>query len=87
MQNYENAVNQISPGRLQHIAQVLQVTPPFFFEGLPVSTEVASSPFPDYVNELLATRNGLDLIAALSLIENRNMRRAIVDFVEQIEPE
>jgi DNA-binding XRE family transcriptional regulator len=35
LQKYENGVNRIGPGRLQHIAQVLQVTSPFFFEGLP----------------------------------------------------
>jgi transcriptional regulator with XRE-family HTH domain len=62
MQKYEKGVNRISPSRLQHIAQVLQVTPPFFFEGLPDSTKGVASPFPDYLNELLATRDGLELI-------------------------
>jgi hypothetical protein len=63
---------------------VLQATPPFFFEGLPDSTKEVGSPFPDYLNELLATRDGLELIKAFTLIENRSLRRAIVELVEQI---
>jgi transcriptional regulator with XRE-family HTH domain len=87
MQKYEKGVNRISSSRLQQLAQVLQVTPPFFFEGLQDSTTEVANPVPDYVNDLLATRDGLELVKAFSQITDRNMRRAIVELVEQIEPE
>jgi hypothetical protein len=47
----------------------------------------ASELISDYVQDFLATRDGLELAKAFSRIENRDMRRAIVEPVEQIVPE
>ena len=60
MQKYENGRNRISASRLQHISQILQVPVAFFFEdasGVDGAAEV-----PSYVNEFLATADGLLLL-------------------------
>jgi transcriptional regulator with XRE-family HTH domain len=87
MYKCEKGLNRIGASRLQHIAQILEVPVSFFFKGAPVSTKEAASQVLDYTKEFLATRDGLELAKAFSRIENRNMRRAIVDLVEQIVPE
>jgi hypothetical protein len=56
------------------------------FDGIDGVNDVSVS-VPGYITELLATKEGLELVKAFSRIKNRNLRRAIVDLVEQIEPE
>jgi transcriptional regulator with XRE-family HTH domain len=91
VQKYEKGSNRISASRLQHISQILQVQVPFFFEGAPVpagvapmAVEKADAPSPAYVSDFLATAQGLDLVKAFARIENRKLRRAIVQLVEEI---
>ena len=64
---------------------------PFFFEGTPAAASVvpaagdtADAPSPDYVSDFLATSAGLELVKAFMCIENRKLRRAIVELVEGI---
>ena len=84
LQKYEAGTNKISASRLQHLAQILGVPVTFFFqEGLDMTIE-APDPTADYVHDFLSTRDGLELAKAFSRIDNRNMRRAIVELVEQI---
>jgi transcriptional regulator with XRE-family HTH domain len=87
VQKYENGKNRISASRLQHLAQILDVQVPFFFDGAPGSTKDVADLIPDYVTNFLAMRDGLDLVKAFSRIPNASTRRAIVELVEQIEPE
>jgi transcriptional regulator with XRE-family HTH domain len=87
VQKYENGVNRISASRLQHLAQILDAPVPFFFDGAPEETKDVSDPISDYVNDFLATRDGLDLAKAFSRIPSRHTRRAIVGLVDQIVPE
>ena len=90
IQKYEKGANRISASRLQHISQILQVPVPFFFEGAPAAAgiapaaEKADAPSPAYVSDFLATSQGLDLVKAFAHIEDRKLRRAIVELVEQI---
>jgi transcriptional regulator with XRE-family HTH domain len=91
VQKYEKGSNRISASRLQHISQILQVQVPFFFEGAPAAAGIASmavekadAPSPAYVSDFLATAQGLDLVKAFARIENRKLRRAIVELVEEI---
>jgi transcriptional regulator with XRE-family HTH domain len=86
VQKYENGVNRISASRLQHLSQILEVTPPYFFDGAPEATSEVPI-VSDYVADFLSTRDGLDLAKAFSRIPSRHTRRAIVELVEQIEPE
>jgi transcriptional regulator with XRE-family HTH domain len=80
--------NRIGAGRLQHIAQILQVPVTFFFEGAPhvrgKHHAQTDAPSPQYVTDYLATPDGLHLTKAFTQIPNANLRRSIVNLVEQI---
>jgi transcriptional regulator with XRE-family HTH domain len=81
VQKYEKGKNRVSASRLQHISQVLQVPVPFFFEGAPGGAEGAAG-VPSYVNEFLASSDGIALVKAFTRIENAKLRRLIVHVVE-----
>jgi transcriptional regulator with XRE-family HTH domain len=81
IQKYEKGVNRISASKLQHISQILQVPVPFFFEGAPGGVE-GTAESPSYVNEFLATSDGLALAKSFMRIENSKLRRLIVHLVE-----
>ncbi len=94
IQKYEKGRNRVSASRLQHISQILQVPVPFFFEGAPAASGVrpaargtADAPSFTYVTDFLATSDGLALMKAFMCVEDRKLRRAIVQLVEQITPE
>jgi transcriptional regulator with XRE-family HTH domain len=85
VQKYEKGTNRISAGRLQRIAQVLQVPISYFFENIPISG--AQSTAGAAVSELLesaATTDTLALIDAYTKIGAPNVRRYIVCLVEEI---
>jgi len=86
IQKYEKGTNRIAASRLQHLAQILQVSPAFFFDGAPgqkAMDDSASSP--DFVSDFLATSDGLALVKAFSrLTHDNNMRRRIVALVEEL---
>ena len=81
VQKYEKGMNRISASRLQHMSQILQVPVPFFFEGAPGGADGAPG-VPTYVNEFLATSDGVALTKAFMRIENAKLRRLIVGIVE-----
>ena len=81
VQKYEKGMNRISASRLQHMSQILQVPVPFFFEGAPGGVEGAPG-VPTYVNEFLATSDGVALTKAFMRIANAKLRRLIVGIVE-----
>jgi transcriptional regulator with XRE-family HTH domain len=86
VQKYEKGMNRVGAGRLQQIAHILQVPASFFFEtaspdppSVPQDKSLAS------LNDFMATRDGLTLAKSFMRIDNINLRRRIVDLVEQIE--
>lgn len=88
VQKYENGSNRISASRLQHIANMLDVSVSFFFEGAPTGdlpqggfSDAASSA---YVSDFLATGEGVRLMKAFVRLKNARMRRRIVDLVEAL---
>jgi transcriptional regulator with XRE-family HTH domain len=88
VQKYEKGTNRIGGSRLQHISQILQVPPAFFFEGAPQvyghhHAEIAG-PSSQFVSDYLATPDGLDLAKAFMQIPHLKLRRAIVNLVEQL---
>lgn len=89
VQKYEKGANRIGASRLRHISQILQVPVPFFFDGMPgqsgAAVEIADSDL--YVNDFLATSDGLALVKAFMGIQDPKLRRAIVGLVQQITPE
>ena len=88
VQKYEKGANRIGGSRLQHISQILQVPPAFFFEGVPQARDEhhaqTDTPSPQYVSDYLATPDGLHLTKAFMQIPDPKLRRAIVNLVEQI---
>jgi transcriptional regulator with XRE-family HTH domain len=88
VQKYEIGVNRISASRLHQMANVLQVPVLFFFDGLPTnsggSKGRAAGLLLTYVDDFLATADGLSLVKAFMQIENRKLRTAIVDLIERV---
>jgi transcriptional regulator with XRE-family HTH domain len=90
VQKYEKGTNRIGASRLQHIANILQVPVPFFFEGAPnvpghhAPPGMAEAPSPAYVSDFLSTSDGLALTKAFMRIKSAKLRRRIVDLVEEI---
>ena len=67
VQKYEKGANRVSARRLHHISQILQVPVPFFFEGAPGGAEEVPG-VPTYVNEFLASSDGVTLTKAFTRI-------------------
>ena len=78
---YESGKDRISASRLQHLSQILQVPVPFFFEGAPGGAGHMVE-IPSYVNEFLATSDGMALTKAFTRIKDVKLRRLIVHLVE-----
>ena len=84
VQKYEKGVNRVSASRLQQFAKVLDVTVPFFFEGLP-SPNVAREVSPlSFFNDFLTSRDGLHIIKAFHQIADQKVRRSVVALVEDL---
>ena len=85
VQKYEKGVNRVGAGRLTKIAEVLGVPVGAFFSGKemlesePGQTADAASPL-----KLLTVSGAFRLLRAYAEIEDANLRRSIVDLVEQI---
>ena len=81
IQKYERGVNRVGAGRLQEMANLLGVTPAFFFEDgprlKPGQSEEASG-----TTELLANKYNLALAQAYNRIRSRAVRRNVLELVE-----
>jgi len=83
VQKYEKGTNRIGASRLQQTALILQVPVSFFFEGLPLPSE-APSEEGAYIDDFLATSDGLSLTKHFMRIKDPKVRRCIVELVEHI---
>jgi transcriptional regulator with XRE-family HTH domain len=85
VQKYEKGQNRVSAGRLHQICGVLKVPLSFMFDGGPAGSFDPAQPkttkTPAFINEFLATREGLDLIKAFTRIEDAELRGKIVTVV------
>jgi transcriptional regulator with XRE-family HTH domain len=85
VQKYETGADTISVSRLHHISQILRVPPTFFFEDdMPASGDSKQIASPNPVTDFMATSEGLALATAFMRIRNKQMRRRIIDLVEEI---
>jgi transcriptional regulator with XRE-family HTH domain len=87
VQKYEKGVNRVGASRLHHIASILQVPISFLFEGAPMSggsSGLGEAPSFAYVDDFLATPDGVALMKAFTRIENPKLKRCIVDLVQLI---
>jgi transcriptional regulator with XRE-family HTH domain len=81
VQKYEKGHNRIGAGRLQQLAEILQVPVSFFFEDFsgPGGKQVR---LPSYISDFLATGDGLALAEAFMSVRDARQRRCIVLLVE-----
>ena len=89
VQKYEKGMNRIGASRLQQIAHILQVPVTFFFETVetasPNRPKVAQDQSLAKLNDFMATRDGLTLAKSFMRIGDNQLRRRLVDLVEEIE--
>jgi transcriptional regulator with XRE-family HTH domain len=82
IQKYEKGANRVGAGRLQRIAEVLNVPVSFFFEGAR-----GSSPEADNINEgleFLDTAAAVRVVRAFAAIKDQKIRQTIVTLLEEL---
>ena len=85
VQKYEKGVNRVGAGRLTKIAEVLGVAVGTFFTGKEIlDTEQGRTGGEASPLKLLTVSGAFRLLRAYADIEDNNLRRSIVDLVEQI---
>jgi len=84
IQKYEKGVNRIGASRLFEMARVLGVQVQFFYDELSGSASGMLDAGEDYVPEVLATREGLELNKAFARITDPRVRRSIVELVRAL---
>jgi transcriptional regulator with XRE-family HTH domain len=77
IQKYEKGTNRVGAARLQAIADALGVPVSFFFEQREAASSSPDSPLG--IQDLLTSREGIELARAFLKIENPAMRRALID--------
>lgn len=92
VQKYEKGTNRIGASRLQQISRTLNVTPAFFFDGMPLSETMSASGFAEdtssnFVVDFLSTAEGLHLNRAFARIRDPKVRKRIVDLVHALAEE
>jgi transcriptional regulator with XRE-family HTH domain len=86
VQKYEKGVNRVGAGRLTKIAEVLGVSVSAFFAGkeLLLDGQGKESVGEASPLKLLTVSGAFRLLRAYADIEDTNLRRAIVDLIEQV---
>ena len=84
VQKYEKGVNRVGAGRLTKIAEVLGIDVSTFFGGKDMLDADANESGESSPLKLLTVSGAFRLLRAYGDIEDSNLRRAIVDLVEQI---
>jgi transcriptional regulator with XRE-family HTH domain len=81
VQKYESGTNRVSAGRLQQMADALQVPVTFFFDGdavrQPKAKRATKAPIPAFVTDFLAAPDGLALAKSFMRIKSPKLRRRI----------
>ena len=89
VQKYERGANRISASKLYEIARSLRVSISWFFEGLSDPQagrmkDAAELQAPPYAHNFLMTPEGIDLANAFPRIEDRQIRRKLVDLIRAL---
>ena len=82
VQKYEKGANRMGSSRLQQAADVLGVAAAFFFEGAG-GGPYGSAPSPAYIDDFVASKEGLRLAKAFMRLRPA-VRRRIVDLVNEV---
>jgi transcriptional regulator with XRE-family HTH domain len=88
VQKYEKGVNRIAASRLHDIAAALDMPVARFFEGLTGgrAAGVAESQ-QDYVDDVLATPEGAQLMQLFASIKSVKVRRRVIELVKALSDE
>lgn len=88
VQKYEKGVNRIAASRLHDISHALDMPVAKFFEGLTgrLSAGVAESR-KDYIDDALATPEGMQLMALFASIKSQKVRRRVLELVKALTEE
>lgn len=73
IQKYEIGSNRVAASRLFELAQIFEVTPSYFFEGLHDNDNVAPARDP-----------GMEIVSALASIKDDAIKTRIVTFIEDV---
>jgi transcriptional regulator with XRE-family HTH domain len=79
VQKYEKGVNRVGAGRLQQIAELLDVPVSFFFGATDGDSRDTKT-----VMGFIDTAHAVRLMRAYSRLENRKVQYAVVDLVERM---
>ena len=79
VQKYEKGTNRIGAGRLQHIANILEIPVTEFF-----ASRSAGKTAPTQIFELLNSAASLRLLRAFARIRKPELREVVVDLVVKI---
>jgi transcriptional regulator with XRE-family HTH domain len=79
IQKYEKGTNRVSASRLQEIARILDVPVTFFFDGQDGEAGANAGTGLGMVEQFLTGRDSIDLVRAFNTLEDRAVRRALVD--------
>jgi transcriptional regulator with XRE-family HTH domain len=88
VQKYEKGVNRIAASRLHAISSALDMPVSRFFEGMAAArgSGVAESGR-DYVDDVMATPEGTQLMALFASIKSVKVRRRVVELVKALAEE
>src|SRR5215213_8234243 len=84
VQKYEKGVNRVGAGRLTKIAEVLGIEVGTFFSGKEMLASEPPKAGEASPLKLLTVSGAFRLLRAYADIQDSNLRRAVVDLVEQI---
>ena len=86
IQKYERGINRIGAGRLYELATVLDVNVQFFFSG-PEFDNAGEAEATELSNDALTflqSREGVELVRAVSRIDNQKLRVCILELARQL---
>ena len=89
IQKYEKGMNRVGASRLQQISDALGVSPFYFFEGAPTVGKKKPAQKEGELSEgailsFLATREGATLVRGFLAIEQKTIRKNVIDFIDTL---
>lgn len=87
VQKYEKGVNRIAASRLYDIASALDMPAARFFENLSGTRPGVAESRQEFVDDIMATPEGMQLMSLFSAIKSLKVRRRVVELVKALSEE
>jgi len=84
VQKYEKGVNRVGAGRLQRIAEALDVPVSFFFDGVAAPGHAHKQSGSELNFGLMQTSGAIKIVQAFAHIRSRKLRHLLVAFAEEL---